>query len=49
MKITLHSSNYGIGSNPLVNTAAITSIKLTPAAGNFAEHSTAYLYGISNA
>jgi hypothetical protein len=25
------------------NTAAITSIALTPAAGNFAEHSTAYL------
>ena len=31
------------------NTAAITSITLTPTANNFAEHSTAYLYGISNA
>lgn len=31
------------------NTAAITSITLTPAYGNFAQYSTAYLYGISNA
>ena len=31
------------------NTAAITSIALTPAAGNFEQYSTAYLYGISNA
>ena len=28
------------------NGAAITSIKLTPASGNFAQYSTAYLYGI---
>ena len=31
------------------NSAAITSVTLTPAGGNFVEHSTAYLYGISNA
>ena len=31
------------------NTAAITSITLTPSANNFAQYSTAYLYGISNA
>jgi hypothetical protein len=31
------------------NTAAITSINLTSAAGNFVQHSTAYLYGVSNA
>ena len=30
------------------NTAAITSIKLTPNTGTFVENSTAYLYGISN-
>ena len=30
------------------NSAVISSIKLVPSAGNFAEHSTAYLYGISN-
>jgi hypothetical protein len=29
------------------NTAAITSIKLTPASGSLAQHSTATLYGIS--
>jgi hypothetical protein len=31
------------------DTAAITSIKLVQGSGNFAEYSTAYLYGISNA
>jgi len=30
------------------NTAAITSITLTPGGGNFAQHSTATLYGIKN-
>lgn len=30
------------------NTAAITSITLDPATGNFAQHSTATLYGIKN-
>jgi hypothetical protein len=30
------------------NTNAITSLKLTPSSGNFAQHSTAYLYGIKN-
>lgn len=31
------------------STAAITQITLTPDLGNFAQHSTAYLYGVSNA
>ena len=31
------------------NTAAITSITLTPQSGSFMQHSTAYLYGVSNA
>ena len=31
------------------NSAAITSIELTPNTNTFAEHSTAYLYGVSNA
>ena len=31
------------------DTSVITSIKLTPAGGNFAQYTTAYLYGISNA
>jgi hypothetical protein len=31
------------------NTAAITSITLTPSSANFAEFSTAYLYGVKNA
>jgi len=31
------------------NSAAITSIKLIPNAGNFAQYSTAYLYGVKNA
>ena len=31
------------------DTAAITSIKLVQGGGNFAQYSTAYLYGISNA
>ena len=31
------------------NTAAITSIKLSPTSGNFVQYSTAYLYGVKNA
>jgi hypothetical protein len=31
------------------NTAAITSITLTPQAGSLMQYSTAYLYGVSNA
>jgi hypothetical protein len=31
------------------NSAAITQVTLTPGANNFAQYSTAYLYGISNA
>jgi len=31
------------------NSAAITSITLTPASGSFVQHSTAYLYGVKNA
>jgi hypothetical protein len=31
------------------NTAAITSISITSLAGNLAQHTTAYLYGVSNA
>ncbi len=31
------------------NTAAITSIKLTPTSGTFVQYSTAYLYGVKNA
>lgn len=31
------------------NTSAITSISLSPMDGSFVQHSTAYLYGISNA
>lgn len=31
------------------NTAAITSLSFTPEANLFAQHSTAYLYGVSNA
>jgi hypothetical protein len=30
------------------NTAAITSISLAPSSGNYAQYSTAYLYGIKN-
>lgn len=31
------------------NSAAITSVSLAPAAGTFAQYSTAYLYGVKNA
>lgn len=31
------------------NSSAITSIKIAPSSNNFAQYSTAYLYGISNA
>ncbi|CAB4158527.1 hypothetical protein UFOVP710_8 [uncultured Caudovirales phage] len=31
------------------NTSAITSISITPGSGNWAQYSTAYLYGVSNA
>jgi hypothetical protein len=37
--------NAGVWSN----SAAITSIAITPSVGSFVQHSTAYLYGISNA
>jgi hypothetical protein len=37
--------NAGVWSN----TAAITSIAITPSVGSFSQFSTAYLYGISNA
>jgi len=44
------AATMAIGANLYSNTAAITSIELVSAAsGNFAEYSTAYLYGISNA
>lgn len=36
-------------SSQLANTAAINQIVITPGADSFAQHSTAYLYGISNA
>lgn len=44
--------NNGVGANMNLiaglwsNTAAITSITITPASGSLAQHSTAYLYGI---
>jgi hypothetical protein len=38
-----------LGSLLWSNSSAITSITLTPLAGSFVEHSTAYLYGVSNA
>jgi hypothetical protein len=37
-----------IGANLWSNTAAITSIAFTPAAGSFVQYSTATLYGIKN-
>lgn len=44
------ASNMAITANLWSDTAAITSIKLTPAGGgNFVQYSTAYLYGVSNA
>jgi hypothetical protein len=44
------ASNMALTANLWSDSAAITSIKLTPAGGgNFVQHSTAYLYGISNA
>jgi hypothetical protein len=41
--------SLGIGANLWNNTAAITAITLLPSVGNYAQYSTAYLYGISNA
>jgi hypothetical protein len=38
-----------LSANLWSNTAAITSIALTLQAGNFVEHTTAYLYGVKNA
>ena len=38
-----------LSANLWSNTAAITSIALTLQAGNFVQHSTAYLYGVKNA
>jgi len=37
----------GMAANLWANTAAITSIRLTQGSGNFVQHSTATLYGIS--
>jgi hypothetical protein len=37
----------GLGASLWANTAAITSIKLTPSSGTFVQYSTAVLYGIS--
>jgi len=41
--------SLGIGANLWNNTAAITTITLLPSVGSYAQYSTAYLYGISNA
>ena len=41
--------SVGLGGAFWKSTAAITSIIILPSVGNYAEHSTAYLYGISNA
>ena len=41
--------SLGIQASLWNNTAAITTITLLPSVGNYAEYSTAYLYGISNA
>jgi len=44
------SSNYmSLNATLWSNTAAITSVKLTPDVGSLVQYSTAYLYGISNA
>jgi dihydroorotate dehydrogenase len=40
------SGLVGIASGLFNNTAAVSSIKITPSTGNFVEHSTAALYGI---
>jgi hypothetical protein len=40
------SGLVGIASGLFNNTAAVTSIKITPASANFAQHSTAALYGV---
>ena len=39
----------GLNATLWSDSAAITSFAVAPASGNFAQHSTAYLYGISNA
>jgi len=38
-----------LGAGLWANSAAITTVTITPSAGNFKQYSTAYLYGISNA
>ena len=43
------AANAGLSAGLWSNTAAITSISLTPDSGSFVQHSTAYLYGVSNA
>jgi hypothetical protein len=43
------SAYMNFGAFILTSSSAVTSIGLIPESGNFAEHSTAYLYGISNA
>ena len=43
------AANYeGIAAELWSNTAAITQVSIVPAAGTFAQYSTAYLYGIKN-
>ena len=42
------SGTLALGASLWSNTAAITSVKVTPNGGTFAQYSTAYLYGISN-
>ena len=43
------SALIGLNATLWSDTAAITSFAVAPASGNFAQYSTAYLYGISNA
>ena len=38
----------GFSAGLWANSAAITTVKVQPETGNFVQHSTAYLYGISN-
>jgi hypothetical protein len=43
------ATRIALGAGLRSNTAAVNQVTLTPSSGNFAEHSTAYLYGVSNA
>ena len=38
-----------LGAGLMANTSAVSSIKIYTVSGSFVEHSTAYLYGVSNA